>query len=119
MTYEGWANYPTWNVALWLNNDEIWQSDAREHVGLHLAGRHAPWCGDLDDHDVKDPAYLTSLHAEPLAFSEDWMRPFVVGILEQSFMGWPAAGIADDLIGWALEQVHWSEVAAAFAEDES
>jgi hypothetical protein len=22
MTYEGWKNYETWNVALWINNEE-------------------------------------------------------------------------------------------------
>ena len=29
-TYNGWENYETWNVALWLQNDEGFYSLARE-----------------------------------------------------------------------------------------
>lgn len=29
-TYEGWANWETWNVALWVQNDEVLYSVARE-----------------------------------------------------------------------------------------
>ena len=28
-TYNGWANYETWNVALWLGNDEAMYNLAR------------------------------------------------------------------------------------------
>ena len=29
MSYNGFANYETWNVALWIGNDEVFYSDAR------------------------------------------------------------------------------------------
>ncbi|OUW81692.1 MAG: hypothetical protein CBD74_07955 [Saprospirales bacterium TMED214] len=39
-TYNGWANYATWNVALWLGNDETMYNFARgfaEHGYKSLA----------------------------------------------------------------------------------
>ena len=30
MTYEGWKNWETWNVALWIQNDEGLYNMARE-----------------------------------------------------------------------------------------
>ncbi len=30
--YNGWKNYPTWNVALWIDNDEGLQHNARRIV---------------------------------------------------------------------------------------
>lgn len=32
-TYNGWKNYETWNVALWIQNDEGLYSLAREIIG--------------------------------------------------------------------------------------
>jgi hypothetical protein len=30
-SYHGWANYPTWNVALWIGNDEGLYNRARRY----------------------------------------------------------------------------------------
>lgn len=34
-TYNGWKNRQTWNVALWINNDEGLYRAAREYVLKH------------------------------------------------------------------------------------
>ena len=29
-TYNGWKNYETWNVSLWIQNDQVFYSDAKD-----------------------------------------------------------------------------------------
>jgi hypothetical protein len=38
MTYNGWANYETWNVALWLGSDESLYRAAVTRVRGHVEG---------------------------------------------------------------------------------
>ena len=56
-TYNGWKNYETWNVALWMGNDEFWYGVAREcetyqdfvREMLHSGVEATPDGVDLDD----------------------------------------------------------------------
>lgn len=41
-TYEGWKNYETWNVALWINNDYILYTAATSFMKIYKGGR-APY----------------------------------------------------------------------------
>ena len=38
MTYNGWKNYETWNVALWVHNTEPYY-----HIATRIASRGGRW----------------------------------------------------------------------------
>jgi hypothetical protein len=40
-TYNGWANYETWNVSLWIGNDEFLYNTAKACV--EFAEGETPW----------------------------------------------------------------------------
>lgn len=93
-TYNGYTNYPTWNVALWLDNDE----------GIYNHMAHTiPTITDED---------RTRWTRQRVNIIADYIEEFV----SESF-DMPTAGMAADLIGWTLQQVNWQEIAENYANE--
>lgn len=93
-TYNGWTNYETWNVALWIDNEQGSYNDSRERARA---------CLEAHDND-KDKA------AGQLA---DELK-------EEFEEGNPLAGQAScfsDLLGAALSAVNWHEIAENYVEE--
>lgn len=90
--YQGWTNYETWLVNLWIENDqgtqEYWQDQAKE-------------C--LSDHECNKESAATVL-ADMLASEHYEAVPVVQGAFS-------------DLIDHALGVVNWHEIAADMLAD--
>lgn len=88
-TYNGWKNYPTWNVNLWLSNDEGLYNATRERAEAY-AGMNRPRIEFADS-------------------LKHWVRDDLAPDLGASF--------AADLLGYALDQVDWIEIADAWIDE--
>ena len=102
-TYNGWKNYPTWAVNLWLSNDEGLYNATCEVVESVTAGY------DRDQ-------YATE--GVPIRVA-DALREMVEEMgatVDSDFYpvsGQPV-GFTADLLGYALGQVDWLEIADAW-----
>lgn len=98
-TYNGWKNYPTWCVNLWLSNDEPLYREALERAGAVCAeteSRSEHWS-------------LEESHRFGVA---DDFKGWVVDDLAPDL----GASFGSDLLGWALDHVDWEEIANAWIE---
>jgi hypothetical protein len=93
-TYNGWTNYETWCVNLWLSNDEGLYNDVREMARQAVA----------DD--------------EPMHVLADQLKSFVDDLAEMTCPGSrEGASFVTDLLGSALGSVDWHEIATNWTDD--
>lgn len=88
MAYNGWHNYETWNVALWLGNEEYSDSHMCELTG--------------ESSDVYGLA--------------DKIESYVMGQFYESDIG-QEASMFNDLLGAALRNVQWDDIAEHYWND--
>lgn len=98
MSYQGWTNYETWNVALWIANDQ---------------GSHTHWCERAAE------AWEEAEEDAPLTRSDKARHTLADELKDSHAEGFPLNGAStySDLLGAALSEVNWGEIANGLFED--
>jgi hypothetical protein len=95
-TYNGWTNYETWLVNLWMDNEQGSQAFFREQAREYLSTAQA------------DDVWTKTQHAW-FQFA-DWLKEY-----HEEFQP-ELPGVYVDLLGGALGSVNWSEIARHYIE---
>lgn len=100
--YQGWTNYETWNVALWIDNDRgaydmawEWAADAWEAAEKPEGYHHSLTRGDHARRILADQIQELVEDGNPLASD---------------------ASMYSDMLAAAISEVNWSEIAKGWIE---
>ena len=109
-TYNGYTNYPTWAVSLWLDNDQYTQDTIRGFAVSTLAeflaedARRNPGFHSYARLDIRNKTTVQHRLADQV---QEYVETLIPD-MEASFVS--------DLFGWALCQVNWEEIAEVTLE---
>ncbi len=109
-TYNGWSNYETWNVKLWLDNEQssysYWQEATREAIEEASEGGLSAYA-KLTGTEIFTPKERAILTLERRLKEEIENDTPDLG-----------ASMWSDLLNAALSEVDWHEIATSMIEDE-
>ena len=98
-TYNGYANYETWLVALWIDNDQYtidhWVDVAKHHYNIS-----------------EDRKYFTKKEEAIISFSDDMKEWYSDSVPDSDKIG----GLFSDLLHAALGSVDWHELAGKYMD---
>ena len=107
-TYNGWKNYPTWAVNLWLSNDEGLYQQSLETAKLGLIRAD-------DDPNVTNGIW-TQEQADRFNVADAFKQWVAMTEEDEGGLVPDLEGLSADLLGYALDQVDWHEIADAWIE---
>lgn len=103
MTYNGWSNYETWNVALWLGNDQGTDDMCRE------------WAQEAWD-EAKEPSFTSRYLTRRECAVRSVSMKLQVYIEENNPLA-SDASVYSDILSANLHEVDWGEIAKGMIEE--
>lgn len=98
--YNGWTNYETWLVKLWLDNEESTYKFVRALTEIHKTPNElADALKEYVEENIPSLSTLSTVEAATKA------HPV------------PDSGMYSDLLNAALSEVNWFEIAEAYVAD--